>query len=222
MARHSEGLSHGAVYHGATVEPWIGLISVAASSAGGSELQYLDGVVHAVYTPNEDYTFTVEGYTYPELLDTVWQLDGFTYQDSNYLYLIYNPVLYLETKAYASDADTTAAVTFAFDATAKPIQENQWNISRLLVDLDGPQAPLAELIKILHGTEDADPRWPTVSEVEELFESATTLRIIDHRDGTWSAIGPDSAIKMVSSSEFEITWPSAKFIDTDTFRISSL
>jgi hypothetical protein len=61
-----------------------------------------------------------------------------------------------------------------------------------------------------------------MGKVLEMFESGAILRIVDHGDGTWTATGPDEAIKMLSSTMFEITWPSAIYIDTETYKISSL
>ena len=220
--RLQAGLSHGAVYLQDAVEPWVGLISIESTTTSGAA-QHLDGIVYAVTTPYDEYAFTVEGYTYPELLETNVQQDGLTYRDRNYLYLVYNPLLYLNTSSYATDSDSTSATTFELSATAKPTKLRSLLTSRLLVDL-GAASPgaVAQITEILYGTDTNEPRWPSIEEVEEVFESNAVLRIIDHGDGTWSAIGPDSAIKMVSDTEFEITWPSARYIDGDTFRISSL
>jgi hypothetical protein len=75
---------------------------------------------------------------------------------------------------------------------------------------------------VLYGTDDESPRLPSPEEVFEIFEENAILRIIDNGDGTWTAIGPDSAIEMLDSETFEITWPSAVYIDADTYTISSL
>ena len=53
-------------------------------------------------------------------------------------------------------------------------------------------------------------------------DAALLLGSADHGDGTWTAIGPPEAIKMVSPTEFEISWPSAKPIDGASYTISSL
>lgn len=66
------------------------------------------------------------------------------------------------------------------------------------------------------------PRFPTLEELLDIFESGVILRITDHGDGTWTADGPDSAIQMLTESMFRITWPSAVYISADTYQISSL
>lgn len=63
---------------------------------------------------------------------------------------------------------------------------------------------------------------PGMLEVVAMFENASLLKITDHGDGSWTAEGPDEAIQMLSPTEFEITWPSAVYLSSDTYRISSL
>ena len=75
---------------------------------------------------------------------------------------------------------------------------------------------------ILYGTGISDSRFPGIIEVVDLFENASILRITDNGDGSWTAEGPDEAISMLDSTSFEITWPSAIYLDSETYRISSL
>lgn len=75
---------------------------------------------------------------------------------------------------------------------------------------------------VLYGTDSFSSRMPTPSEVLEIFEEHSLLRVIDDGDGTYTVIGPDSAITMLDSTTYEITWPSAVWIDSDYYTISSL
>ena len=75
---------------------------------------------------------------------------------------------------------------------------------------------------MLYGTNFTEPRMPSVSEIIEMFEAHSIMQIIDHGDGTWTAIGPESAIVMLDSTTFQITWPTAIYIDDVTYTISSL
>lgn len=226
--RLSTGLSHGAIYLDGQVVPWFGLSSVKIETPGEAAVQYLDGQANTVRQPHGETSASLTAYAYPEVLDretsTSRQLTGLTYRTSRYLHMIYNPFVYLEAYPYQTDADSDSAIEFSFSADARPEHpEGHAAISHLMIDLDEVN-PIAqqELEALLYGTDVLDPRWPTIEEVIELVEAHTVLRIIDHRDGTWTAIGPDSAIKMVSATEFEITWPSAYFIGEHIFRISSL
>ena len=81
---------------------------------------------------------------------------------------------------------------------------------------------LSVIENTLYGSADTSARLPEPQEIFDLFEDGAILKITDHGDGTWTAEGPDSAIQMLSATEFEITWPSAVYLSSDTYRISSL
>lgn len=112
----------------------------------------------------------------------------------------------------------------------------QWNFSSLPVSVPGARnsahlvvdTSLAyswtvdALCDTLYGTDAANARMPSPQDVLEIFEENSILRIIDHGDGTWTAIGPDTAIQMLDPTTFEITWPTAIYINEDTYQISSL
>lgn len=224
----STGLSHGVIYFDGGYRAWQGLTEASAEPPAATSTQYLDGEPHVVGLRGGEYEGSLSAYTYPEVLDnqtaTARQLTGMTYRTDTHLYLIYNPFVYLEPSPHQTDADTVTASDFSFSITTKPtLIDGLEPISQLIVSLDQVNpAALADLETMLYGGEDSDPIWPTIEQVVELVEARAVLRITDHRDGTWTADGPASAIKMVSATEFEITWPSAIPIDADTFIISSL
>lgn len=76
---------------------------------------------------------------------------------------------------------------------------------------------------ILYGSDTEDPRLPSPTELYDIFEANAILRITDNGDGTWTADTTDpDIIMMLDPDTFEITWPSAIYIDPDTYTISSL
>ena len=83
-------------------------------------------------------------------------------------------------------------------------------------------AAISDLEDMLYGTNAEAPRLPLPDEIISIFEENALLRIIDHGDGTWTAIGPDEAITMITPTEFEIDWPSATYLDEETYTIRSL
>lgn len=95
--------------------------------------------------------------------------------------------------------------------------------SHLIVDpgLAYPSA-VSSLEDILYGTDTTEARLPTPSEVLDVFEINSILRVVDNGDGSFTVTGPDDAITMVDSTTFQITWPSAVFIDSITYTIHSL
>lgn len=75
---------------------------------------------------------------------------------------------------------------------------------------------------VLYGTDSYSSRLPGPDEVLEIFEEHSILRVIDDGDGTYTVIGPDEAITMLDSTTYEINWPSAVWIDSDYYTLSSL
>ena len=75
---------------------------------------------------------------------------------------------------------------------------------------------------MIYESSETSARLPEPQEIFDLFEDASILKITDHGDGSWTAEGPDEAIQMLDATSFEITWPSAVYLSSGTYRISSL
>lgn len=220
---YTDGVSHGAVYYPDLSFPWSGLIQVTDTGDSSAKRMYMDGVAYQIERPVGDYSFTVEAYTYPPRLDDQPSPMGFTYRDSRHLHLVYNPILLADVVSIGTDEYEPSATTFSFTGSTKPNVGKGPPITHLLVDrVLARQGAVDELEGWLYGRDDSEPRWPSIDEVSELFESYALLRIVDNGDGTWSAIGPSELIKMVSSTEFEITADSAFYLDSVSFIISSM
>jgi hypothetical protein len=74
---------------------------------------------------------------------------------------------------------------------------------------------------ILYGTDADQARIPTLAELIDAYDTIATLTVLDNGDGTWTATAPFDVIRMVNDESFEITAPTAVFIDEDTYNISS-
>jgi len=83
-------------------------------------------------------------------------------------------------------------------------------------------AAVADLETILYGTETSDARLPDPFELFDFFESHSILLIVDHGDGTWTATGPDDVITMLDPTTFQISWPSAVYVDDVSYTLTSL
>lgn len=219
----SIGISHGAVYaSNGSVYVWSGITAIADTSIQETARQYLDGQVQTISKPDGEYSATIKAYTYPEVLDGDPRFVGLTYRTGTAIHLVYNPVvLSTGAQSWDTDSDSPSLVDFEFSVSTRVSPGS--SVSHVVVYLEraNPSA-VAELESFLYGTDSEDPRWPSIAWVVESFEARTILRIIDHGDGTWTAIGPEEAIKMVSPTEFEISWPSAIPTSNDTYTISSL
>jgi hypothetical protein len=80
---------------------------------------------------------------------------------------------------------------------------------------------MAVLEDILYGTNEFEARLPDFDELVEIFDDNATWEVIDNEDGTFTVIGPETAIQMLDEETFQITWPTAVFIDEDSYTVSS-
>lgn len=240
------GVDRGVLYPGSGIGlPWNGLTSINETPSDyNSGSTFYDGSKIFITQTKEYFSGTIEAYTYPRELmpyigestfpdnqdDKTFDLsyraikkDGFSDKEYHLIHLVYNVVLHPSQKNYQSLSDSNSPTSFSWDFVTNQSKIGKYTGSHMIVDTEtaNPQA-IQELEDILYGTDTTLPRLPSPEEIIELFESKATLRIYDNGDGTWTANGPDSAIKMLTSTKFEISWPSAIFITPTTYMISSL
>lgn len=243
----SAGVDRGVLYlqNGSGVA-WNGLTAVNEAPSGADVVEgYYDGVKFFSKRKVEAYEATIEAFTYPlefEEYDGRGQYVtgqarkpfGFSYRtrlgndvdgvDHGYLiHIIYNARVAPSTRAHRSLSSSVELTQFSWPITTTPIPMAGRIGSHLIIDTRiANDEQVANLEAILYGSAGADPMLPTAEFIIDLFEDASILKIIDHGDGTWTAEGPDEAIEMLTADLFEITWPSAVYIDAVTYQISSL
>lgn len=244
---YETGIDRGVFYpQGGVGISWNGLISVSENPSGAdvSENHY-DGEKYRFNRGVESFSANLEAYTYPidfQLYDGTQQIItqqnrkyfGLSYRtfigntvkpDSGYkIHLVYNALASPSSKSYNSMGDSVDPIKFSWDISTIPVLLSSGEItSHLIIDstIAYPWA-LTTLEDILYGSGFSDPRLPSINEVLGIFEDASILKITDHGDGRWTADGPSDAIRMLDATTFEITWPSAVYIDDVTYRISSL
>lgn len=233
---YSQGVSNGVLYpQNSPGVAWNGLISVSEAGDSTPTARYFDGKKYQDDFPLGTFAGTISAFTYPDEFEPCIGLDsgitaqprqsfGFTYRDTREIHLVYNATVSPSSDQYSSLADTISPVAFAWNFTTAPVEVPFGRATAHLVvvtDFADAEA-LAALEDILYGDDSNSPSLPDPGTVYELFESNTLLRITDNEDGTWTATGPDSAITMLDANTFQIDWPSAMFIDADTYRIYSL
>lgn len=222
--KYETGIDHGVLYpKNSPAEIWPGLISVNESIESETKVRYLDGVKIGGYQKPGEFAGTIEAFTYPDILDTsqTFDLSYRTMTEKSYqLHLIYNVLLQPTEHTYQqNDADP-----FSWDFTTTPVlvPENARS-AHLTVEAGLAYSWTLEALEdVLYGSDSQNPNLPSPTGIYDIFEENSILRIIDHGDGTWTAIGPDEAIVMLDSTTFEITWPSAVYISSDTYTIHSL
>jgi hypothetical protein len=222
------GVSHGVVYpKNSPGVAWNGLISVnEAPKDSDVSVGYFDGLAYHQERSAEGFSGTIEALTYPDgfIEDISFGFSYRTIKDGSYeLHLVYNTLLYSRSVDYGSLDASSEPDSLSWSFVTTPIQiPGLKATSHLVVDLNKAYSwVVSDLEDLIYGTDTVDPRLPTPGEVLDLFETGAIFRIVDNGDGSWTAIGPDSWITMLDSTTFEITSPSAIFIDADTYEISS-
>lgn len=203
--------------------PWNGLVSVVEEVDALERLTYFDGIKTAQRHRDTDFKASVEAYDVP--LDLDGSIFAFTYrtfvaEDLYMIHLVYNARFVREQSRVNSLGEGDPALY-------------SWGLYTSPVHLTGPSygahvivrsdaALLSKVEAVLYGNDDHDSRLPSPAELIELLESEAVLRIVDHGDGTYSAIGPDDVVIDHGDGSFTINYPSVVFLDEDTFRVSSL
>lgn len=209
---------------------WNGLISVDESSDSDEKTLYLDGARIGQRRRLGEFSASISTFTYPPGLEPASitnsnnRLLGLSYrvmsENSYKIHIVYNVRFSPVGAGYAYDE----LVNFNLDATTRSVTGPEGlTVTHLIVDSGiAYNSTLDALETILYGSDLSDPRLPSPLEVYELFEENAILRVVDHGDGRWTATGPDEAITVNPDGTFEISWPSAIFINATTYKISSL
>ena len=233
---YSDGVSNGVLYPKNTPGvAWNGLVSVTEKADDNPVAMYIDGQKAQNHIVPSVFAGTITAYTYPDEFEQYIGMIsgvtaqpkssfGFSYRDNRELHLIYNALAAPSSDQYVSIGGDISPIVFSWDFTTVPVDVySSKATSHLVVSLDyADSAAISDLEDMVYGNDDNDPSLPDPATVLELFESHTTLRITDNGDGTWTAYGPDDVVQMIDANTFEITWPSAIFIDANSYRIYSL
>lgn len=140
------------------------------------------------------------------------------------IHVLYNLTAQPSRRLYATMTDQSSAYEFSWDLSSVPVDAFQLQpSSHIIFDTTKMHpAAISAVEEVLYGSEERDPEVLSVDEFEELTSVADDLIIIDHGDGTWSAIGSEYYIKQkLRSTEFAIENANARYLDADTFEISS-
>lgn len=208
--RYETGVDHGVLYLpndvGAYVSgyAWNGLVSVTESPSGAeASPQYADNIKYLNLVSAEEFSATVEAYTYPDefaVCDGTAELSpgiyvgqqnrttfGLSYRTKvgndlqgtafGYkLHLVYGGLAAPSEKAYGTINDSPEAATFSWEISTTAVEVPGYGPSATLT-LDSTKVDataLAQLEDILYGTPGVDPRLPLPAEVAALFEGTVT------------------------------------------------
>lgn len=248
---YEAGVDRGVLYvDGQPGVAWNGLTSVSESAVGGEpKPYYIDGVKYANVPSSEEFEATLTAFTYPDLFllceGTVQPRSGLfltrqrrksfglSYRtgigndlndEHGYkLHIVYNALASPSERPNTSRGESVEPIGFSWNITTRPpIMSGYKRTSHVVIDSRSTDPLVLSLIEdILYGTDIETAQLPTFTEVVAAFDTVSTLTIVDNLDGTWTATAPFDVIRMLSDDIFEITSPTAVFIDDDTYTISS-
>ena len=229
---YAQGIDRGVFYPPSGIgEAWNGIISIEETPIDSDiKTRYIDGVKTHQRLTTGYFAGIIKSYGYPPsffediLAQRRPKTFGMSYRtltrDQYKIHLVYNVLL--APSQYIHQQNVVESYSWGFTTLPLEVPEAKRSAHLIIETSIAYSWVLTELEDILYGTEGDVPHLPTPEEVVAIFEANAILRIVDHGDGTWSAIGPDSAIIMLDSETFQITWPSAVYINANTYRISSL
>jgi hypothetical protein len=235
---YAEGIEKGVLYpQFSPGVPWTGLISVTEGADSTPSALYIDGQKVRDHIVPTVFSGTIVAYTYPDEFEPCIGVAsgmasqprkdfGLAYRDNRSIHLIYNAQAAPSSDQYQTLGGDISPVNFSWDISTTPVDVPFARpTARLVISLDyADPAAIADLEDIIYGNDISDPVLPDPATVIDIFESHTTLRITDNGDGTWTADGPDTVITMLDSETFQIDWPSAVYMASDSseYRIFSL
>jgi len=231
--------------------PWNGLTSVTerSSESSGKSL-YLDGEKYLNLPVLGEFEGSITAYTYPDefsicdgslgirsglyLTHQRRKTFGLSYRsfigddingvDGHYkIHIIYEALASPSDTNRKSLGSSNDPVDFTWDITAKaPLMDGYRRTAHVVIDSRYAHADIVAAVEdILYGTEIVSPVLPTLSDLITIFDTVGAMTVTDNGDGSFTVVGPDSAITMLDSTTFEIDWPTAIFIDSNTYTISS-
>ena len=215
-------------------EAWNGLISVKEAPTGQNDDFWIDGRKANRKNTRGEFSGNLSSFGYPPsfydhiLMPRRVKPFGLSYRvltSGTYkLHLVYNVIFAPSGRQYQQDASTL--YSWDFTTLGEDVQSG-WDpvgkTAHLIVSADiAYSSAISDLEDVLYGTDTTDPRLPLPKEILAIFETNSILQIIDNGDGTWTAIGPDDVITMLDPITFQIDWPSAVYIDANTYSIHSL
>lgn len=225
--RFYQGLDRGVVYLADNAVVWNGLVSMAESTTESLDAEYyFDGVRTHISTKTGEFEATASAFTYPDVFDDDIQPFGLSYRVENgnghQIHLLYNVMAYSRIEPWVTIRDHTEPVHFTWDIRGVPETHLSYAPTMHLT-LDAGEDPyvLDQLEAILYGDDNTEPRLPSPEELVELYSAMLTLKITYHNDGTYTAEGPDSVVRILGDGRFELNTPTAVPLEAGRFVVSS-
>jgi hypothetical protein len=235
-----------------TVVAWNGLTGVEESSSMELKSFYLDGAKYLENLIPGDFVGKLKAFTYPDEFELVngigsvspgMNLDNQPVKSFNLSYrtkigndiegtdfaykihILYNLVANPDSRSFSTAQDSAVQpVEFSWSLTGTPPKIKKFRPT-VHITIDSTKTP-PDILKLLeaqlYGTPTSNPSLPSIQDVAAFFGYLGALLIIDHGDGTWSALDEsDEYITMVDGTTFQIDNADATYLNSVTYQVSS-
>lgn len=232
--------------------PWNGLSGVEDAPTGTDvQAFYLDGVKYLQTQSPADYSGKLKAFTYPEEFDEILGIEevvqGLSYHDQQQksfglsyrtrigndtdgvdhgyrIHVLYNLLAVPDSTSFDSVNNSPAPAQFSWALSGTPpLLTGRRSTVHISIDSRRTDPQRLEGIEsVLYGTDTTAPVLPELDDFTVYFEQYDALTIVDHGDGTWTAIDPaDAYVTMTDPTTFSITADGAIPIDTDSYTLST-
>lgn len=206
---------------------WSGILSISEEPEDvETAVYYYDGQSYVKQKTAENFSATIQALTYPEALDQHEEFHlAYRVQAGNGydIHLVYNATATPSQVDRPTIGDSAEAADFQWKMTAIPELVDQLRaVAHVIINTeDTVPVALAIVENMIYGTDSSDPRIPHLPELIDLYETNAVFKVVDHGDGSWTATGPDDWFVFPDGSSFEITSPSAVWLDSESYRLSN-
>ena len=234
-----------------TTVPWNGLISVDADDEANAEVEsyYIDGLKLLDVSGYGEFEASLSAFTTPREFDRCVGFseidDGLTVTSQRResfglsyrtlvgdpqrglrrgykIHLIYGATALSESENHQTIGDNPDAMTLSWKLkTVAQHIPGRAPSAHLIIDTRYMySSSVAALEAVLYGA-DQPPRLPTPTEVLDIVEEASGLRVIDNGDGTFTVESDiPNVVKKISDTEFELDWETVS-TSGDTYTVTS-
>lgn len=187
---------------------------------------YYDGDSYVKQRTAETFAATIRAITYPDVLDLDEMFDlVYRVQVGNGydIHLVYNARLSPTQVSRETIDDTATTADFQWKLTAVPEPVDQLRaVAHVIVNTeDAPATSRSYVTDLVYGTDSTNPRIPHLPELISVFETNAVFQVVDHGDGSWTATGPDEYFEFLDGTSFIIKSPSARWLDSESYRLSN-
>lgn len=225
---YESGLDRGVFYpKNAPGESWNGLVSVRESSPyPDDQFRYIDGVKSYTNRRLGEFSGTIETFTYPNsffddpLIQRLKKRFDLSYRVQNKIHLVYNVLI--QSPSHITQQLDTDPFSWNFTTMAMSVPGERMSAHLIVDESKAYSWTIVALEDLLYGSESGGAHLPSPEEVLAIFDVNSILKVTNHGDGSFTVEGPDETIQMLDATTFEITWPSAVYIDAVSYTLSSL